>query len=229
MIIDNHKQLAGLIAGKRILHLSSFGKDSIVCLEWLANFAQCEVVSLNCAFLAAHPSDEMYLKYLKRRYPSVAFISEPNTFELNLFGYGIYQSPIDVLKEFNAWEHYAFDFWVMAEELRVAHNCDYICVGQSKYESVTRASMFYKKGLCIDKKIYPIGFFTKQQIFDVIKSSGLKLHPVYKVSPCSLDHPSWYKMKDAFLAWPEYEAKMLANFPLLALDKYRYQKLFNMR
>lgn len=229
MYIENHKQLAEHIVGKRILHLNSYGKDSIVCLEWLAKFANVEIISLNFKFMAAHPKDKMYLKYLKRRYPDVQFIHEHSPQELNQIIAGIYQSPIAKLTEYNHFDHYGFDFWTYVEEMRQAYQCDFICVGESKYESVTRASLFYKKGLCFDNKIYPIGFMSKAQIFDIIKQTGVKLHPCYKTSPGTYDFPSYYKMRSAFIVWPEYRKIVLNTFPLLVLDEYRYTQLLKQR
>lgn len=54
MKITTHKELAELIAGKRILHMNSLGKDSTVCLEWLTRFAYpAHIVSAHYQFLGS--------------------------------------------------------------------------------------------------------------------------------------------------------------------------------
>lgn len=153
----------------------------------------------------------------------------PNGNELSSYAAGMYQSPIDVLTEFNKWEYVEFDLNAQAEELRQELGFDFVCIGNSKYESVARAVTFYKKGLVQGTKIFPLGLLEKRTIYDVIKKTGLKLHPSYKLSQSTLDYPSYYKMRSTFIAQPEYRKKMMAAYPLLRLDEYRYEVLFGHR
>lgn len=226
-MIDSHKKLAEHIAGKRILHLNSLGKDSVASLEWLVNYAHpSHVVSVFFEFMAHHPDDERYFKYLQKRYPSVEFIKEPNANEISHIVAGRFQSPIEVMREFNHWEYIQFYMDKHAGDLKKQYNCDYISIGQSRYESVARASNFYKKGILIGDKIYPLGMMSKDDIINAIRASGLKLHPCYKVSPSTLDKPSYYRMRSTFITNPEYWERMVSFYPLLILDKYRYEVLF---
>ena len=225
-IIKTHKELSDHIAGKRILHLNSLGKDSAICLEWLANFAKpSHVVSVNFTFVAPHPDDEKYLDYQRKKYPHVEFVLDYNVFEINKFIRGIYQYPLRVLKEMNHVEYERFDFWLFVEDLRKKYNCDYICLGHSKYESVTRASQMYKKGLVQGTKIFPIGMMTKKQVIGLIGSTGIKLHPVYNNCESTLDFPSYYKMRSIFIINPEYYREMVKAYPMIQLDKYRYERM----
>lgn len=226
MIIKSHKDLAVHIAGKRVLHLNSFGKDSIACLEWLVNYApSLDIVSLNMPMLVKHPSDDAYLAYLKARYPRVNFVEAPNPFDLTRLSFGVFQSPLEVMQEYNLWEYSEFHFSALVEDLRKEYECDFICIGQSKYESVARASNFYKKGILQGTKIFPLGLMTKEQVIGALVHSKVKLHPVYKLAQSTLDRPSYYKMRSTFIANPEYKRKMYENYPLLQLDEYRYEVL----
>lgn len=225
-LLKTHRELADHIAGKSVLLMNSLGKDSILCLEWLTHYAApSRVVSVNYAFKAPHPGDAAYNRYLKRRYPNVEFREEPNPFEISKILYGVYQSPIQQLTEWNKCEHNVFDHQKMSEALRVELGCDYLCFGQSKYESFDRARYFHRKGLVDGHEIFPLGFMSKKQVHGLIKSSGFKLHPTYKLSKASLDKPSYYKMRSAFITSPDYQKKMFEVFPLLELDKYRYERL----
>lgn len=206
--------------------MNSLGKDSAVCLEWLCTFARPEsVTSLHFGFMAPGPDDERYLAYQKRRYPHVRFITAPNVWELNYLAQGVFQYPLRVLSEFNKWDYYHFDVEKLIEEIRTEEGCDYCCIGMSMYESVARATIFHRKGLLQGTKIFPIGLMKKEQVIGVIKSSGMKLNPSYKYSQSTLDRPSYYKMRAAFLTSPEYKKRVMALFPLLRLDEYRYERL----
>lgn len=225
-LIKSHIELANHIVGSKVLHLNSFGKDSIACLEWL-NYAMADVVSINLTFLAPHPKDKIYLNYLKKRYSHFTFIQENQPLELNKIAKGIYQSPIELLTDINKWEHYEFSVEKLINEYKEKFNCQYICSGQSKYESVTRASGFYKRGLLQGNTIYPLGLLTKEQVLNMARKA--KLHPVYKDSPGTLDFPSYYKMRKAFKRFPDYEKQVFTTYPLLELDKFRYEKLIKFR
>lgn len=229
-MIKSHHELANHIAGRSVLHLLSLGKDSVVCLEWLSKFARpARIVSMYCRPIAYHPDDDKYLAYLKKRYPNVEFLIGENTFELSHLALGHFQNPIKTMTEFNHWEYIQFDMSEYVEAVRQRLGLDFICIGMSKYESVTRATNFYKRGLMQDQKIYPIGLLTKDQIIQIIKSSGLRLHPCYKISASTFDRPSFYKMRAAFIANPEFKKRMFKLFPLLVLDKYRYTKLLGLK
>ena len=229
-MIKTHKELATQIAGKNILHLNSLGKDSILCLEWLTKFAHpSKIISVFMQTFAPHPDDEKYLNYLFDRYPSVKFIVEPNPHNITRMCLGHYQSPLDVMNFYNPLEYDMFDFDSMVQDLKNEHGCDYICKGHSRSESFRRATEFHKKGILIDDVIYPLGMMAKKEIMGLIKSTGFKLHPVYKLSAATLDQPSYFKYRSTFLAKPEYEKQMYEIYPLLELDKYRWEVLFNKR
>jgi hypothetical protein len=225
--ITSHKDLAAHIAGKSILHLNSLGKDAALCLEWLNHYARpSKIVSLYCALAAKHPDDDRYLRYQKKRYPGVQFLLMPSAADMSQFSDGVYQSPIECLLNFNHWEHRDFDWHKLWEAVRVETGCDLICSGEARYEHMARAMRFYKRGLLIDKTIYPLGFFSKQQVIQAIKASGIKLHPSYKLAPTTLDHPSFWKMRASWLAHPKYKEECLRAYPMLALDEYRWETLF---
>ena len=222
-LIKTHKELADYIAGRKILHLNSLGKDSIVCLEWLTSFAHpSEIVSMYCEFIVRHPKDGAYKKYLKKKYPSVNFVESANPFEVSAICMGVYQSPVEIIKHFNHLDFNSFDMKKLIEDARVEYGCDFICIGKSRYESFDRANFFHKNGLLKDKHIYPIGMMSKKQVMSLI---NFKLHPVYKYSKSTLDTVSYYKMRAAFLAHPEYYEEMIKFYPLLKLDKYRWERL----
>ncbi|AFC22557.1 hypothetical protein phi1422_0037 [Bdellovibrio phage phi1422] len=224
--IESHSDLARVIENKYVLHLNSLGKDSALCLEWLCNFAKpARVVSVYFSFLAENPFDRAYLAYQKKRYPHVHFIEHYNGHEINDFVDGTYQSPVDMLKEFNKWEHHGFDMTEQAQEVAKENHCDFICIGNSKYESVARAQKFHKNGLLIGNKIYPLGLMTKQNVLSLIEQTGIKLHPSYRLSQSTIDYPSYYKMRSHFIARPEYKKRVMGLYPLLALDEYRYEVL----
>jgi 3'-phosphoadenosine 5'-phosphosulfate sulfotransferase (PAPS reductase)/FAD synthetase len=226
MIIKSHKDLANQIAGKAILHLNSLGKDSIVCLEWLTRFARpSRIVSVMYEFMAQHPSDKAYLNYLKKRYPTVEFIVEPNSNELNNIVSGFYQSPIEFIFYLARLEYDTFERHLQTKELKEKYGCDYVCSGFSKYESFARATKFHKKGILIGDEIFPLGMMTKDQVLSVIKNGSVKLHPCYKLNKSTFDYPTYWKMRSTFLTNPEYRKTMLRVYPLLELDEYRYEVL----
>jgi 3'-phosphoadenosine 5'-phosphosulfate sulfotransferase (PAPS reductase)/FAD synthetase len=225
-IIKTHKLLAEHIEGKTILHLCSLGKDASLCLEWLCNYAKPKkIVSVFFKFLAFHPGDESYLAYLKKRFPQVEFVVEPDAIELSLIVAGVYQDPIRVLKEFNHYEYVGFSREKQIEELKEKYQIDYVCNGASKYESFARRTKFHQKGLVFNGVIFPLGMFSKAEVFKAIKDSGLKLHPCYKFSGSGYDMPSYYKMRSGILASREYREKLLKIYPMLLLDFYRYEVL----
>jgi hypothetical protein len=227
VIVKTHRVLAEQIAGKKILHLCSYGKDSVLALEWLTKFAvPSKVVSLNYKYLAPHPGDEPYLKYLKSRYPDVEFISEFNPHNITRVCLGHYQSPVEVINLYKGMEFNTFEFDKLTTEYKNKYDCDFVCYGNSRSESFRRATLFHKKGILIEDRIYPLGMFSKKQIFEMIKASGFKLHPVYKLHPGTLDQPSYFKYRASFIAKPEFEKDMLRVYPLLELDKYRFEVLF---
>ncbi len=226
MKILQHKQLAQHIAGKPVLHLNSFGKDSLAALLWLYHYAApSHIISLNYKLLAEHPGDELYIQYLRQRFPRVEFAQEPNPFDASRLSWGVFQSPVRTMTEFNHWEHERFEIGKQTEDLRKAFECEFICSGQSKYESVTRASLFYKKGLLQGHTIFPLGLMTKKQVLEHLFLSDVKLHPIYKLSESGLDRPSWYKMRSLCIASEEYYNNLLEWYPLMELDKYRMEKM----
>lgn len=226
MIIKTHKDLAEFIAGKGVLHLNSLGKDSAVCLEWLTKFAHpSRIVSVNFAFLANHPGDQAYINYQKKKYPEVEFITRWNPPELSYIAAGEYQSPLYTMTEINSWEFEDFSMTDLSREIKESYGLDFMCDGASKYEDFSRRVLFHQKGIAIADKIYPLGMMSKEQVIGIIKASGVKLHPCYKLAKSTLDHPSYWKMRASFIANPEYKKKVYTFFPLLKLDEYRYEKL----
>lgn len=135
----------------------------------------------------------------------------------------MYQNPVQMLTEQNTWEYTEFSRSKLIEEIKNQYNCEFICSGESKYESVARATKFYKKGLLQDDRIFPLGLLTKQQVLSIAKT--VKLHPCYKTAKGTYDFPSYYKMKSAFKKNPEFQKNVLKAFPLLELDEFRYTVL----
>lgn len=226
ILIKENAKLLEFIKNKKVLHLNSFGKDSIACLNWLA-FSGAEVVSINFSFIVNHPADEIYLKYLKNKFTKINFVTCPSPMDLNKFIGKIYQSPIDIINEFNDWEYTSFDSKKLIEEMREKYHCDLVCLGHSKYESVTRATNFYKNGLLQGNRIYPLGLLNKKQVLQL--ATKIKLHPCYKTGQHTQDYPSYYKMRSDFIKYPEYKQKMYEYFPLLILDEYRYEVMLENR
>lgn len=226
-MIKTHKELADHIAGRRILHLNSLGKDSIVALEWLTKFARVEkVYSVFFNFMAEHPGDKRYLKYLEKRYPEVTFLLEPNPIELTHVMSGVFQYPTEVNTHRNKQEFNDFEMSSQIRELKAQYKCDYVCSGQSKYESFARASRFHREGILIKDTIYPLGMMTKENVITVIKQSGIKLHPQYKFVNSTADHPSYWKMRSLFIASPEFRDTVHSVYPLMVLDQFRNEELF---
>lgn len=208
------------------MHLCSLGKDSVLTLEWLARCTKPKkIISLFFGFMAAHPDDERYMNYLKKRFPQVEFIIEPNAIELTLCAMGIYQSPVEVNTIYSKFEYDEFSREKQVEEIKKKYNCDYICDGSSKYESFARRTKFHQKGLLYKDFIYPLGMMSRDQVVDMIRKTGVKLHPCYKFSKSSPDHPSWYKLRALFITNERYWKNMTAIYPLLLLDKYRYERM----
>ncbi len=69
--------------------------------------------------------------------------------------------------------------------------------------------------------------FSEEDILKIIEKTNLKLHPSYKLAKTTFDYPSYYKMRSAFIANPEYRKKVLSTYPMLCLDQYRYERLLN--
>lgn len=225
-MIKTNLELAKAIKGKRILHLNSLGKDSVLSLEWLVKAAEVQqVVSVHFKYKSAHTGDDAYLDYLVKRFPTVIFVIMENTLELNLVMNGIFQSPLHVVNVLNKCEYTDFSFKKLVREVKAAYNCDYICNGSGKYENFARAIKFHKKGIMIDDVIFPLGMFAKDDIFSSLRKSGLKIHPMYKYTHSTFDQPSWYKMRYGCISNKKYWRKLLDVYPLLVLDRYRMDVL----
>lgn len=229
MAIKTHKELADFIKDKSVLHLNSLGKDSLVCLHWLNEFAECKkIVSIYFKIDAEYPTDQKYLDFLKRKYPKTEFVEFINTHELNDVLEGVYQSPLAVNHLINHAEYVGFNFSKVVEEKRLEFKCDYVCSGTSKYEGMGRAIFLNRNGLYNSKNqfIFPIGLMTKKQVTKLIEDLELPLNPSYLYSERTHDHPSYFKMKLAFEMLPQYKENMFKKYPLLRLDEYRYEVLF---
>lgn len=225
-VLKTHKELARHIEGKTILLLNSLGKDSVLCLDWLCNYAKPKrIVSIFFRFLAEHPDDERYLNYLKKRYPSVEFLEEHDAVELSLIVAGVFQSPIAVTHLLNHSEYSQFYRSSQLDEICEKHGIDYMCRGDSKYESFARRTKFHQKGLVFQGVIFPLGMMSKEEVIGLIKSTGVKIHPVYKYSGSGYDTPSYWKMRAGIVSNPKYWEKLLEVYPLLELDRFRYEVL----
>lgn len=230
MAIKTHIELATFIQNKSILHLNSLGKDSVLCLHWLSKFAKPKrIVSLYCRIDAAYPTDDKYLEFLKQKYQNVEFIEATNAFEMSDVITGVYQDPAIVNHVLNNSEYYDFDHKTQVEQIRQKYNLDYLCSGVSKYEGMGRAIFLNRNGLVHEKTktIFPIGLMSKEQVIKLLKDLNIGLNPCYKTGPRTYDHPSFYKMKLAFDCLPEYKKIMFNKYPLLRLDEYRFERLFN--
>lgn len=226
-MIDSHLKLKDAIQGKEILLLNSLGKDAILCLEWLYNFAKVpKIISCYLKLEAGHPLDNLYLEYLKKRYPNVLFVEEINHIELGMKAEGRYQTPIfnNYVSAHQEFEEFSSEDY--REQLRLKYGCDYICSGMSKYEGMGRAIFLKRHGLLHKNMIYPIGLFTKNQVVALLKGSGVKIHPSYREASGSHDDPTYYKMRNSFLVHEKHQQTMFEHYPMLELDKYRYEVLF---
>lgn len=230
-MITRHSDLAAAIAGKKILHLNSLGKDAVLCLDWLNNYAHCNVVSVFFKFDATFPGEEKYFEYLKKQYPRTRFLTEVSAVELTEKLQGMLQSPIFQNYVINHQDFDEFSQEKIAQELREKYECDYICSGFSKYEGMGRALYLRRVGLLNEKRkyIYPIGLMTQAQVYSLLKSIKTKLNPSYKYASESFDSASYFKMRSALICNKEYKAKMYKHYPMLALDEYRWEVLFGKR
>lgn len=229
-IVTTHKRLAEIVQGKSVLHLNSLGKDAIVCLDWLNNYAKLsKIISVYFELESGYPTDKKYLNYLKKQYPKTQFISLPNPVELNEILLPMFQTPLFINYVINNCEFEEFSFIKIAEETRQKYGLDYLCSGMSCYEGMGRAMYFRRAGLLCEKKktIYPIGLMKQKQIFKILKNIKTKLNPSYKFSTDSFDTPTYFKMRSAFIAKPNFKKQVYKKFPLLALDEYRYEVLIN--
>ena len=220
--------LVPLVEGKTILHCNSLGKDSVLSIEWLVRSTKpTRVISLYLQPKAHHPGDEPYLQYLRERYQKfpVEIVVVPNATELSAVCQGIFQNPIRQLTELNPLEFDSFDEHKCIDEYKQHYHADYIVEGSSKYEDFSRRTKFHQKGLFWNNVMSPLGMMTRREVIHLIKQTGIKLHPCYKVSKCTYDTPSYYKMRAGFIADPEFKRKVYAVYPLLALDEYRFEKL----
>jgi len=227
-IITKHSELAKAIQGKRILHLNSLGKDATLTLDWLNNYAKVDVVSVFFELRCAYPTDKKYWEYLKRQYPRTKFVKVPNLIELSEISQQKFQSPLFINYVINNQEYDEFHFKKACEELRVQYKCDYICLGTSKYEGMGRAIFLKRVGLLHEERrtIYPIGLMNQKQVYSLLKQMKTKLNPSYKLTSESHDTATYFKMRNAFIAFPEFQRTVFEHFPLLLLDKYRYEVLF---
>ena len=221
--------------------MNSLGKDAAVCLEWLnspfvfkkrsdkkiLDFPK--VVSVNLRYLSEHPDDETYWCYQQKRYPNTQFVKDYNNFEVSFMASGRYQRPEDIFYVLNHFEYEKFEFKKLCADLMKIYDCDYMCLGHSKYESFTRASNLHKKGIVQGSEIYPLGMMSKKEVLGLIKAFDIKIHPSYKFATSSLDTPSYYKMRSSFIAKPEYKESVYRVFPMLALDEYRYEKMLKVK
>jgi len=227
-IITSYQELAQVIKGKKILHLNSLGKDALVTLHWLNIATTCErIVSVYFAHQAGYPTDKKYLAYLKKRYPKTEFMEVVSIPEINEKMSGMLQSPLVLNHSIYGQEYEEFSFKKACEELRVKYGLDYICSGIACYEGMGRAIYLRKVGLLDEsrKMIFPIGLMKQKQIQGMLKKIGTKLNPSYKFASESFDSASYFKMRYALQANPEYKKIVYDHYPMMALDEYRFEVL----
>src|SRR5574343_493005 len=230
--ILSHTALADKIAGKKILHLNSLGKDAVLCLDWLNNYARCgEIVSLLLQYDACYPTDEKYIAYLKRRYPKTKFVVHRSVTEINDRMARMLQSPLYVNYVVNNAEFESFNEKKVIEEYRVDYGMDLICSGISCYEGMGRAIYLRRTGLLDQsrKTIYPIGLMKQSQVKALLKASGEKLNPSYKASSESHDSATYFKMRYSFITNTKHKEIMYKHYPLLALDEIQIRKAVQMK
>lgn len=193
------------------------------------NFAGAsEIVSVYHQLSAEYPGEAKYIAYLRARFPRMKLVIVPGIPDLNERCQGMMQSPLVINYVINNCEYDEFSMSRFNEEMRVKYGCEYVCSGISCYEGMGRALYLRRVGLCDEKKkmIYPIGLMKQDQVLDLLKRTGVKLHPSYKLSPESHDTASYFRMRAAFVAKPEYRREVLKHHPMVALDEYRYEVLF---
>jgi hypothetical protein len=227
-LILSHKDLANHIAGRSILHLNSLGKDAVICLEWLNNYAHCsKIISVYFRMVANHPDDDRYLAYLRKRYPRTQFVERLSVVEMNEVLSLRYQSPLKINYVINPQEFEEFNTKAAYQAVRKEYDCDYLCSGLSCYEGMGRAMYMRRVGLCDEKihTIFPMGLMKYRQVLDLIKKTGVKLHPSYKFHSESHDTATYFKMRNSFTVSPEHKRRVYKLYPILALDRYRWEVL----
>lgn len=101
----------------------------------------------------------------------------------------------------------------------------WVAVGTTQNDSANRRLTFRKHGMVreAERKLFPIGDFTKTQIIDIIRRHGLKLSPDYRIWRRSFDGLDWFFLEGVRRHYPEDYERILDFFPMLKLEQKRYE------
>lgn len=116
-----------------------------------------------------------------------------------------------------------YDDW--ADRVRSWLGCPdaWVALGTTRNDSVNRRLTFRQQGCArpAQRKLFPIGDWTKQQIVDAIRELGVKLPPHYRVWGRSFDGTDLFFLEGLRRHWPRDYERVLEWFPLNSLEHRR--------
>lgn len=161
-VIDN-------IAGKtdECLLFCSLGKDSLVVLDLIyPKFKR--IVCVFMYFVQGLEHVDMYIRYVKARYPNIEFVEAPHWNLTYIFRGGLYCPPNPKVKLLKLAD--------IVNTLRIKYNIEYCFLGMKKADGMNRRLMlngyaqdFYEnKGL-----VYPLAEWNQKEVLTYMKMNRL--------------------------------------------------------
>lgn len=161
-VIDN-------IAGKtdECLLFCSLGKDSLVVLDLIyPKFKR--IVCVFMYFVQGLEHVDMYIRYVKTRYPNIEFVEAPHWNLTYIFRGGLYCPPNPKVKLLKLAD--------IVNTLRIKYNIEYCFLGMKKADGMNRRLMlngyaqdFYEnKGL-----VYPLAEWNQKEVLTYMKMHRL--------------------------------------------------------
>lgn len=161
-VIDN-------IAGKtdECLLFCSLGKDSLVVLDLIyPKFKR--IVCVFMYFVQGLEHIDMYIRYVKARYPNIEFVEAPHWNLTYIFRGGLYCPPNPKVKLLKLAD--------IVNTLRIKYNIEYCFLGMKKADGMNRRLMlngyaqdFYEnKGL-----VYPLAEWNQKEVLTYMKMNRL--------------------------------------------------------
>lgn len=161
-VIDN-------IAGKtdECLLFCSLGKDSLVVLDLIyPKFKR--IVCVFMYFVQGLEHVDMYIRYVKARYPNIEFVEAPHWNLTYIFRGGLYCPPNPKVKLLKLAD--------IVNTLRIKYNIEYCFLGMKKADGMNRRLMlngyaqdFYEnKGL-----VYPLAEWNQKEVLTYMKMHRL--------------------------------------------------------
>jgi hypothetical protein len=169
---------------------------------------------------------EVAIDYYERRFQTPV-IRVPHPSLYRLLRRAVFQPP-DRMHVLSWFDIPALKYGQINKDLNfeIAGHDLWCAIGTRACDNLNRRMAFNKWGPIRQSKmeIYPIWDFTKLQVFETIKTAGVKLPIDYRLFGRSFDGLDFRFLYQIKLHFPRDYAKILEWFPLAELEVFRYEQ-----